>query len=155
MLRHFEPTNSVAIILIEKLLLHRAISNIFLQFNVLTLRQANNILIHWCWLLILLLVGYCLLDITLPYSTTVYQSTNQCSKDEWNNTGDRCCNGNTGGTWVTRYISVTCWREKETMIMSLVNNHQSLNALSFIQLCKGSVPRDILQASAHLESTNQ
>ena len=82
MLRHFEPTNSVAIILIEKLLLHRAISNIFLQFNVLTLRQANNILIHWCWLLILLLVGYCLLDITLPYSTTVYQSTNQCSKDE-------------------------------------------------------------------------
>ena len=36
-------------------LLHRAICDILLQFNVL--RLANNVIIHWCWLLLLLLVG--------------------------------------------------------------------------------------------------
>ena len=54
------------------LLLHRAICNILLQCNVL--RLANNVIIHWCWLLLLLLVSYCqrveLLAITfLPHST--------------------------------------------------------------------------------------
>ena len=67
------------------LLLHRTICNIFLQFNVL--RLANNILIHWCWLLLLLLAGYCQRVAFLavrfpPHSTVVYHSTNQCSKDE-------------------------------------------------------------------------
>ena len=67
------------------LLLHRAICNILLQFNVL--RLANNVLIHWCWLLLLLLASYCqrvaLLTVGfLPHSTVVYHSTNQCSGDE-------------------------------------------------------------------------
>ena len=61
------------------LLLHRAICNILLQFNVL--RLANNVIIHWCWLLLLLLASYCqrveLLTITfLTHSTIVYHSTN-------------------------------------------------------------------------------
>ena len=37
-------------------LCHRAICNILSQFNVL--RLANNVIIHWYWLL-LLLAGYC------------------------------------------------------------------------------------------------
>ena len=39
-------------------LLHRAICDILLQFNVL--RLSNNVLIHWRWLLLLpLLMVYC------------------------------------------------------------------------------------------------
>ena len=83
-------------------LLHRTICNILLQFNVM--RLAHNVIIHWCWLLLLLLVGYCqrveLLAITfLLHSTVVYHSTNQCCNNEWHSTGNNCCNGNTGGTW--------------------------------------------------------
>ena len=71
--------------LVLHLLLQRAICNILLQFNVL--RLSNNILIHWCWLLLLLLANHCqgvaLLAVRfLPHSTVVYHSTNQCSKDE-------------------------------------------------------------------------
>ena len=68
------------------LLLHRAICNILLQFNVL--RLTNNVLIHWCWLLLLLLLAsYCqrveLLTVGfLPHSTVVYHGTNQSSNDE-------------------------------------------------------------------------
>ena len=67
------------------LLLHRAICNILLQFNVL--RLPNNVIIHWCWLLLLLLVSYIqrveLLAITfLPHSRVVYHSTNQCCNNE-------------------------------------------------------------------------
>ena len=68
-----------------RLLLHRAICDILLQFNVL--RLAHNVLIHWCWLLLLLLVSYCqrveLLTVGfLPHTTVVYHSTNQSSNDE-------------------------------------------------------------------------
>ena len=68
-----------------RLLLYRTICDILLQLNVL--RLADNVLINWCWLLLLLLVSYCqrvaLLAIRfLPYSIVVYHSTNQCSKDE-------------------------------------------------------------------------
>ena len=62
------------------LLLHRAICNILFQFNVL--RLANNVLINWYWLLLLLLASYCqrvaLLTVGfLSHSTVVYHSTNQ------------------------------------------------------------------------------
>ena len=89
------------------LLLYRTICNIFLQFNVL--RLANNVLISWCWLLLLLLASYCqrvaLLTIGfLPHSTVVYHSTNQCSGDKCNSTGDNCCNNVAGGTWALHTV---------------------------------------------------
>ena len=95
------------------LLLHRAICNILLQFNVL--RLANNVFIHWCWLLLLLLVSYCqrvtLLAITfLPHSTVVHHSTNQCSSDEWDSTGDNCCDDNIGGIWV---LDTLIWMKRK------------------------------------------
>ena len=115
------------------LLLHRAICNIFLQFNILTLRQACNVLVYWCWFLILLLVGYCLLVITfLPHSTVVHHSTNQCSKDEWYSTGDRCCNGNTGGAWDACYICVEGTKEQWSYHIRL--------ALLLIALLNSEVP---------------
>ena len=89
------------------LLLHRTICNILLQFNVL--RLANNVLINWCWLLLLLLASYCqrialLAGRFLPHSIVVYHSTNQCSGDEWHSTGDNCCNNVAGGTWALHTV---------------------------------------------------
>ena len=75
-----------AVIQIINLLLHRAICDILLPFNVL--RLTNNVIIQWCWLfLLLLLASSCqrveLLAITLlPHSTVVYYSTNQCCNNE-------------------------------------------------------------------------
>ena len=89
------------------LLLHRAICNILLQFNVL--RLTNNVLINWCWLLLLLLVSYCqriafLAGRFLPHSTVEHHSTNQCSNDEWHSTGDNCCDNVAGGTWALHTV---------------------------------------------------
>ena len=75
----------LASLAVLRLLLHRAICDILLQLNVL--RLANNVLINWCWLLLLLLVSYCqrvaLLTVGfLPHATVVHHSTNQCSNDE-------------------------------------------------------------------------
>ena len=131
------------------LLLHRAICDIFLQFNILTLRQANNILIHWCWFLILLLVGYCLLAITLLHSTVVHHSTNQCSKDEWYSTGDRCCNGNTGGARDTCYICVEGTKKQwsyhirlAVLLIALLNSEVPSSSWTFF--CLHAHVRDIV-----------
>ena len=106
---------------LKKLLQNRAICDIFLQFNVL--RWNNNVLVHWCWLLLLLLVGFChcvnfLAVGFLPHSTVVYHSTNQCSKDEWNSTGDNCCYGNTHGIWgadIAAFITGSCTKVMKCM----------------------------------------
>ena len=97
----------------------------YLQFNVL--RLSNNVIIHWCWLLLLLLASYCqrveLLTITfLPHSTVVYYSTNQCCNNEWHCTGDNCCDGNASGTetWdrnTACFISGTCRKESLKMLL--------------------------------------
>ena len=68
------------------LLLHRPICNILL-YTMNVLRLAHNVLIHWCWLLLLLFVSYCqriaLLTVRfLLHGTVVHHSTNQCSNDE-------------------------------------------------------------------------
>ena len=106
------------------LLLYRTICNILLQFNVL--RLANNVLISWCWLLLLLLASYCqrvaLLTIGfLPHSTVVYHSTNQCSSDKCNSTGDNCCNNVAGGTWALHTVIWVkrkySWSVHETQIL--------------------------------------
>ena len=83
----YQPTTTCSYIprIATSLLLHRAICNIFLQLNVL--RWGNNIFIHWCRLLLLLLVEFChgvnLVALGfLPHSTVVHHSTNQCSNDE-------------------------------------------------------------------------
>ena len=114
---HFELANSVLISFTQNLLLYRAICNIFLQFNVA--RWGSNIFIHWYWLLLLLLVGYGVAFEFLSHSTVVCHSTNQCSKDEWHSTRDNCSDDIAGGTWGACYISVTCRRDQETVIVPL------------------------------------
>ena len=89
-----------------QLVLHWSICNVLPQFNVSGINSSllcNDVLIQWCWLLLLLFAGYCqgVKVLTfLPHSNiVVYHSTNHCSSDEWNSNGDNCCNSNTGGTW--------------------------------------------------------
>ena len=70
--------------------LHWSICNVLPQFNVSGINSSllcNNVLIHWCWLLLLLLAGYCQrVELVtfgfLPHSTVVHHSTNQCSNYE-------------------------------------------------------------------------
>ena len=70
--------------------LHWPICNVLPQFNVSGINSSllcNNVLIHWCWLLLLLLAGYCQrVELVtfgfLPHSTVVHHSTNQCSNNE-------------------------------------------------------------------------
>ena len=65
--------------------LHRAICNILLHFN--PLRLANNILVHWCWLLLMLLVGcYQGMELLafgfLPHNRVMHHITNHCCDNE-------------------------------------------------------------------------
>ena len=90
-------TNSIIYYVIKiQSVLHWPICNVLPQFNVSGINSSllcNNVLIHWCWLLLLLLAGYCQrVELVtfgfLPHSTVVHHSTNQCSNNEWNSTRD-------------------------------------------------------------------
>ena len=75
---------------LQNSVLRWSICNVLPQFNVSRINSSllcNNVLIQWCWLLLLLFAGYCqrveLLTIGfLPDSTVVYHSTNQCCDNE-------------------------------------------------------------------------
>ena len=78
------------VILIAQSVLYWPICNILPQFNMSGINSSllcNNVLIHWCWLLPLLLVGYrqrveLVTFGFLPHSTVVHHSTNQCCNNE-------------------------------------------------------------------------
>ena len=107
------------------------ICNILLQFNVL--RLSNNVLIHWFWLLLLLHASYCQ-RVELFFFLTVH-SSNQCYNNEWQNTGNNCCNGNIGRAWGARCITAT--NQKEAVYISLYTSF--IKHISSLYLHVGSV----------------
>ena len=117
----YNHDNNVTVIQIHSAL-YWPICNVLPQFSVSGINSSllcNNVLIHRCWLLLLLLANYCqrIKLVTfwfLPHSTVVYHSTNQCCDNEWNSTGDDCWNSNTGGT---RATEASCIGRRQVMLM--------------------------------------
>ena len=127
------PSHIVIAVLQIQSILHWPICNVLPQFNVSGINSSllcNNVLIHWCWLLLLLLAGYCQrVELVtfgfFPHSAVVYHYTNQCCNNEWNSTRDNCRDGIAG--WASArdnvcFIARTCICEYIQQQLIVIHN---------------------------------